>query len=73
MLFILRGQLWVHHQSVKHAMHHHQSVPGDKEISVTQQQLPMGQKQPYPPVQPPIGNPNYGIGAPPPAVPYPPT
>ena len=54
-------------------MHHHQSVPGDKEISVTLQQLPMGQKQPYPPVQPPIGNPNYGIGAPPPAVPYPPT
>lgn len=44
-----------------------------------QPQPPMGQTQPYPPVQLPIGNlvnagppPNYGIGAHPPVAPYPP-
>ena len=55
------------------------SAPGQMGPPMPQPQPPMGQTQPYPPVQPPIGNlvnagppPNYGIGAPPPAAPYPP-
>ena len=55
-------------------------APGQMGPPMPQPQPPMGQTEPYPPVQSPIANfadagpPQYfGIGAPPPAAPYPPS